>query len=45
MDQAKIGRLLKQLRLEQELTQAHVAEEFGVSNRTISRWETGVSHS
>ncbi len=35
---------LKQLRNENGLTQEQLAEEFSVSNGSISRWETGVSH-
>lgn len=43
MNQAKIGSFLRQLRNERELTQALVAETFGVSNRTVSRWENGAN--
>ncbi len=41
MDQVKIGNMLKELRKEKGLTQEQLAEHFGVSNRTVSRWETG----
>jgi transcriptional regulator with XRE-family HTH domain len=41
MDQAKIGGFLKLLRKEKELTQEQLAEQFYVSSRTVSRWETG----
>ena len=41
MDQIKIGAFLRQLRKEKELTQEQLAEKLNVSNRTISRWETG----
>ncbi|MCH5263153.1 MAG: helix-turn-helix domain-containing protein [Lachnospiraceae bacterium] len=41
MDQIKIGEFLKRLRNEKELTQEQLAEKVGVSNRTVSRWETG----
>ncbi len=41
MDQIKIGTFLKQLRKEKGITQEKLAEELGVSGRTISRWETG----
>ncbi len=41
MDQKKIGIFLKSLRIEKNLTQEQLAEKFNVSNRTISRWETG----
>ena len=32
---------LKQLRIQKGLTQAQLAEKLGVSNKTISKWETG----
>ena len=41
MDQIKIGAFLKELRREKGMTQEQLAEELGVSGRTISRWETG----
>lgn len=41
MDQSKIGNLIKELRKEKELTQEQLAEQFCVSRRTVSRWETG----
>ncbi len=41
MDQIKIGAFLKQLRKEKGITQEMLAEQLGVSNRTVSRWETG----
>lgn len=41
MDQMKVGNLLKELRRKKNLTQEQLAEEFGVSRRTVSRWETG----
>ena len=41
MDQTKVGAFLKDLRKEKEITQEQLAEELGVSGRTISRWETG----
>jgi transcriptional regulator with XRE-family HTH domain len=37
----KIGNLLKKLRSEKGLTQEQLAEILNVSNRTVSRWETG----
>lgn len=41
MDQQKIGGFLKELRLEKQMTQEQLAEQIGVSRRTVSRWETG----
>ena len=45
MDQKKIGRFLKELRKEKDITLEQLAEKIKVSGRTVSRWETGVSHS
>ena len=45
MDQVKIGGFLKELRNEKRLTQEQLAEQIGVTRRSVSRWETGVSHS
>lgn len=41
MDQVKISSFLKELRKEKELTQEQLAEQLNVSNRSVSRWETG----
>lgn len=41
MNQKKTGEFLKQLRKEKGLTQEQLAEQFFVSGRTVSRWETG----
>ena len=41
MDQIKIGAFLKTLRREKNMTQEQLAEQLGVSSRTVSRWETG----
>ena len=43
MDQIKIGSFLKELRNEKGLTQGQLAEQFNVSVRTVSRWETAVN--
>lgn len=41
MDQIKIGTLLRELRKEKNLSQEQLAEKFGVSSRSVSRWENG----
>ncbi len=41
MDVQKTGRFLKALRQEKGLTQEQLGEKIDVSNKTISRWETG----
>lgn len=43
MEQKKIGLFLKELRKEKGLTQGQLAEQINVSDRTISRWETGTT--
>ncbi len=43
MDQMKIGTFLKTLRKEKGLTQEQLAEHLNVSNRSVSRWETGTN--
>ena len=41
MDMVKMGSFLSELRKEHDLTQAELGERLGVTNKTISRWETG----
>lgn len=41
MDQKKVGSFLRELRKEKQLTQEQLAERFGVTSRSVSRWETG----
>lgn len=37
----KIGKFIAELRKEQGLTQEQLGEKLGVTNKTVSRWETG----
>ena len=41
MEQQKIGVFIHDLRKEKELTQKQLADLVGVSDKTISKWETG----
>ena len=41
MDQIAIGRYIVRKRKERNLTQEQLSEQFGVSNKTISKWENG----
>ncbi len=41
MDMVKMGSFLAELRKEHKLTQAELGEKLGVTNKTVSRWETG----
>lgn len=43
MDQIKIGKFIATLRRQSGLTQEKLGEKIGVTNKTISRWENGVS--
>ena len=41
MDHTDTGKFITKKRKEQNLTQEQLAERLGVSNKTISKWETG----
>lgn len=41
MDNTKIGQLILQLRKEKGMTQLQLAEQLKISNKTVSKWETG----
>ena len=43
MDQIKIGKFIASCRKEQGMTQAVLAEKLGISDRAISKWETGAT--
>lgn len=45
LEQAKIGKFIAEARKNQKLTQKELAEQLGVTDKAISKWETGVSHS
>lgn len=45
MNQTAIGGYIARKRKAQNLTQEQLAEQLGVSNKTISKWENVVSHS
>lgn len=41
MNQQATGKFIAQKRKEKSLTQEQLAEKLGVSNKTVSKWETG----
>lgn len=43
MNQEKIGKFIAACRKEQGLTQARLAEKLGITDRAVSKWETGRS--
>ena len=45
MNQYVTGAMVKKLREERKMTQADLAEKLCISDKTVSKWETGVSQS
>ena len=45
MDNVKTGGFIKQLRKEKEMTQRQLADQLHITDRAVSKWERGVSHS
>ena len=43
MDQIKIGKFIAKKRKEHNLTQEMLAEKLGITDRAVSKWETGKS--
>ena len=41
MDQVKIGKFIAECRKKEKLTQAQLAEKLNITDRAISKWETG----
>ena len=42
MDNVKIGQLIYKLRKEKHLTQLQLADQMGISDKAISKWERGL---
>lgn len=45
MDKEKTGALIAAARKEKNMTQRELAKALHVSDRAVSKWERGVSHS
>ncbi len=43
MDQVMIGKFIASERKQRGLTQRQLADKLGISDKTISKWETGIS--
>lgn len=44
MNQIKIGRFIAAERKRKSYTQRQLADILGISDKTVSKWECGVSH-
>ena len=45
LDRKKFGAFISELRKEKGYTQKDLAQKLLISDKAISKWETGVSHS
>lgn len=45
MDQKKFGKLIKEIRKTNNLTQKQFVDKYNVTYQAVSKWENGVSHS
>ena len=41
MDQEKIGKFISECRREKQITQEQLAEQLGITSKSVSKWETG----
>jgi len=41
MDQAKIGKFISDMRKKQGLTRKQLSDQLNVTDKTVSKWETG----
>lgn len=42
MDKVKIGQFISECRRDKHITQEQLAEMLGVTNKSVSKWETGI---
>ena len=45
MDNITTGSFIKELRKEKNMTQKQLADHLHITDRAVSKWERGVSHS
>ena len=43
MNPEKVGKFIKELRIENNLTQADLANKYGVTYQAVSKWENGLN--
>ncbi len=42
MNQVRIGKFIYECRKAQKITQSELAEQLGVTDRSVSNWENGI---
>ena len=45
MDNSKTGLFIREMRKEKNMTQKDLAAQLNITDRAVSKWERGVSHS
>lgn len=45
MDEKKLGAFIAKTRKDKNMTQVQLAEKMNVTDKAVSKWERGVSHS
>ncbi|MEY8353011.1 helix-turn-helix transcriptional regulator [Lachnospiraceae bacterium 54-53] len=45
MQNSKVGDIIRTIRLEHGMTQKQLADRMNISDKAVSKWERGVSHS
>lgn len=45
MEAKELGKFIAKTRKENQITQAELAKRLNVTDKVVSRWERGVSHS
>lgn len=45
MDSEKMGKYITKLRKQKNMTQKELADKINVTDKAVSKWERGVSHS
>lgn len=45
MDSEKMGKYIVKLRKQKNMTQKELADKINVTDKAVSKWERGVSHS
>lgn len=43
MEQSKIGKFIAECRKQKKLTQMQLAEQLGITDKAVSKWERGIA--